>query len=419
MTDSAKNIVALPVPPPDLTRPRIHDTWIGRTLDGRYRIDEKIGEGGMGLVYRATHVSLRKTCAIKVLRKEGDDADVLDRFRQEAQAASNIGNQHIVDVSDFGEMPDGATYFVMEYLDGVDLITAIESARRFDDYRTAHVGAQLARALGAAHRAGIVHRDIKPENIFLLERGHEKDFVKVLDFGIAKVAARNTKLTKAGEVFGTPHYMSPEQSKGSEVDHRTDIYSLGVILYEMATGEVPFDADNMMGILTQHMYEEPIPPKVRAPEVSDDLQNVILKCLNKDPQYRYQQMDEVADDLEAIKAGNSPSGTFTVAIRATEPPKNPTNKIRIVIVSAVLVAVAIALVAVWIQRRPTTAAPIVQHPQAEKVQLPSDTAEPAAVIGRAATDEHATAIDPIDADQEINTNGSDLDSNAAAGAELR
>lgn len=287
------------------------DPLIGRTIDGRYLIENVLGEGGMGLVYRARHAVLQKLLAVKVLRPDvSKDEEIITRFRQEAQSASAIGNEHIISISDFGTLKDGSTYFVMEYLEGQDLTTAIEEAQPVPAGRAIHIARQLCDALGAAHAAGIVHRDLKPDNIYLVRRGQDDDFVKVLDFGIAKVGGGTRKLTKAGQVFGTPHYMSPEQCAGKSLDHRTDIYALGVILYEMATTQVPFDADNLMGVLTKHMYEAPVPPK-ELPELPVDcppeLEAVILKALQKDPDLRYQSMEELAEDLGRAGAGQLPA----------------------------------------------------------------------------------------------------------------
>jgi serine/threonine-protein kinase len=267
----------------------------------------------MGLVYQATHARLNKPLAIKVLRRENTkDPEVLERFQREAEAASGIGNQHIVDVIDFGTLADGSTYFVMERLHGVDLIDAIDLAGRMPEERAIRVAGQICRALSAAHDAGIVHRDLKPENVFLIERDGVEDFVKVLDFGIAKVAHGPNRLTRAGEVLGTPHYMSPEQCEGEGIDHRTDIYALGVLLYEMLTGHVPHDADTMMGILTKHLYEDPVPPKVRVPEVSAELEQVIMRCLEKKADHRYQTMHEIHTDLVRIHEGHQPKGPETI-----------------------------------------------------------------------------------------------------------
>lgn len=314
---------------------------IGRTIDERYRVEALLGEGGMGLVYRVTHTRLNKPLAIKILRRENTrDQEVLARFRREAESASAIGHQHIVDIHDFGMLADGSTYFAMEYLEGRDLIEAMDAAQRMPEERALRIAIQICKALGAAHQAGIVHRDLKPENVFLTHRHDTDDFVKILDFGIAKVANGPKRLTREGEVLGTPHYMSPEQCEGENVDHRTDIYALGVLLYEMLTGHVPHDADTMMGILTKHMYEDPIPPKIRVPHVSDDVEQIIMRCLEKKPERRYQTMREVEDDLARISAGRSPVGPETVTLTPTRPPERRISPVYLGGLAAALLALA-------------------------------------------------------------------------------
>lgn len=330
-TNDAKHLHLVEERPPSVPPP---DPLIGRTLDGRYRIENVLGEGGMGIVYKASHAVLGKQLAIKVLRPEvSRDHDVLTRFQQEAQSATAIGNQHIIDISDFGTLPDRSTYFVMEFLDGVSLTDAINEHAPLPIARVTHIAKQLCDALGAAHERSIVHRDLKPDNIYLIRRGNDQDFVKVLDFGIAKVGGSASKLTKAGQVFGTPHYMSPEQCAGTTVDQRTDIYALGIILYEMACGRVPFDADNLMGILTKHMYEQPIAPHQLPPPVNvpPGLEAVILKCLAKSADLRYQSMAEMRADLVVFEQGMTPRAVvehLDESYRGDREPTGPFNGVR-------------------------------------------------------------------------------------------
>jgi len=307
------------------------DPLVGTTVDNRYHVDKKIGEGGMGMVYLATHAVIGKKCALKVLRSDmTGEAEIAQRFLQEAQSAAAIGNEHIIEINDFGQLDDGSAYFVMEFLDGIALTDFIEENPIVDPIRILNIVVQCCDALAAAHNSNIVHRDLKPDNIFLLQRGGTDDFVKILDFGIAKVARENSRLTKTGMVFGTPQYMSPEQAAGTGVDHRTDIYSLGIIMYEMLCGRVPFEADTFMGVLTKHLYEEPIPPRRLVPPV-DILQNVeavLLKSIAKKPEKRYSNMLDFAEDLKSLIENKTPRIVFEQMSDTsfpTVPPPSPAS----------------------------------------------------------------------------------------------
>ncbi|MFP6685076.1 MAG: serine/threonine-protein kinase, partial [Polyangiaceae bacterium] len=278
-----------------------------------------VGEGGMGRVYLAHHKIIGKPIAVKILHPElARDKEAVGRFVREAKAASSIGNPHIVDISDFGELDDGSTYFVMEYLDGEPLADLMERHGRLDHNLVYDIVLQLCDGLAAAHAQQIVHRDLKPENITLIKQGDRENFCKILDFGIAKVSTNTSKLTKAGSVFGTPHYMAPEQAAGAAVDHRADIYALGVMMYEMVAGELPFNADNFMGILTQHMYKAPVPIRalLHAPECPPGLEAIILKCLSKQADARYQTAPDLAADIQRHQAGEIPAAVNEMMARS-------------------------------------------------------------------------------------------------------
>ncbi len=280
------------------------DPLIGVVLDGRYRLLRAIGEGGMGVVYEAEHVLIEKRVAVKVLRDAFTRRpDVVERFRQEAKSASRIGHPNIVDVSDFGETPSGASYIVLEMLKGEDLADVLTRECALAPTRAVLIAYQVGKALDAAHKKGIVHRDLKPENIYLIEREAQADFVKVVDFGVAKMSDIESlggrRMMRTGMIVGTPEYMSPEHAGGKELDHRVDIYALGVILYEALTGRVPFEGDNFMEVLAKHGHD-PVPalrdvnPGTR---VSAALEKVVLRALEKDPARRYQSMAELTNDL--------------------------------------------------------------------------------------------------------------------------
>lgn len=309
------------------------DPLIGRVLSGLYRVTGRIGEGGMGTVYNALHVHLNKPFAVKVLAERiAKNQDAVERLRQEAQAASSIDHDNIVDVVSFDATPDGRVYLVMELLDGTSLGDLVDRGP-MDLERALPIHYQLCDAIGAAHDNGIVHRDLKPDNVFIVRKA-EADFVKVLDFGISKVKsneAEQVRMTKTGQLMGTPLYMSPEQAKGEmSVDHRADIYSMGVMLYEMLAGRPPFEGGNYFQLLWKHGNEVPIPlDEVRA-SVPANVSDAVMRSLSKDPADRFQSTAQ----FRAALVGAAPSITTSPerlvslpprAARASAPPPPPAS----------------------------------------------------------------------------------------------
>ena len=281
---------------------------IGAEIDGRYRVIELIGEGGMGKVYLAEHVEIGKRVALKVLHPSYSRMpDLVERFRREARAASKIGHPNIVDVTDSGTTADGSVYFVMEYLEGVELGSVIEREGALDVARALKITGQISRALSAAHREGIIHRDLKPENIFLIARDGTADVVKVLDFGIAKTteaeAARERRLTSPGMAMGTPEYMSPEQAAGRPADARCDVYALGAILYEMVTGVPPYSGDNFMEILTKKATQDPPPPVHVRGDLPAQVSELVMAAMARNPDERPQTMEGLEYELNKCLAG--------------------------------------------------------------------------------------------------------------------
>ncbi len=274
----------------------VHDL-VGRILGDRYRILSRLGQGGMGSIYLAEHVTLGKRMAVKVLRPEySRDEELLDRFQHEARAASQIGQENIVEVFDFGHTPEGEAYFVMEALEGESLARILHRDGPIPLSRAVPIFLQICRALGAAHQRGIVHRDLKPENVFVLRRVDGSDFVKVLDFGIAKGPGtpEAKRLTKAGSIIGTPEYMSPEQASSNVIDQRSDVYAFGVLAYETLTGRLPFDGDTPLATLMKHQSDAPVPPRRLRPELPPEVEQIVLRALVKRPEGRQQSMEELA-----------------------------------------------------------------------------------------------------------------------------
>src|ERR1700733_4759091 len=292
------------------TKSKLHASEIiGSTLSGRYLVTKKVGQGGMGAVYEATHTLIGKRVAVKVpLEKYAEREAIVARLKKEAQLASSIGNEHIIDITDIGNTDDGRTFVVMEYLEGESLAECLSREHQLPEQRILRIATQAASALAAAHAKGIVHRDIKPENLFLLKR-KDQDFVKVVDFGISKSLRASgeeeeaQRLTQTGMVLGTPLYMSPEQARGDEdLDHRVDIYALGVIMYESIAGRVPFVGSNYLSVISQVLNEEPKPLREIRPEVSEELEAIVAKAMAKNRNDRYADADAMLEDLGALSA---------------------------------------------------------------------------------------------------------------------
>ncbi|AKU95886.1 Serine/threonine protein kinase PrkC, regulator of stationary phase [Labilithrix luteola] len=283
-------------------------TLIGRTIAGRFAIEALVGEGAMGAVYRARQVALGTTVAVKVLHRPlNGEPSFAARFLREAQAASRIDHPSSMRVIDFGEEPDGLLYIAMEYLDGRSLASVLEESGPLPVERIVDIASQVLAALAVAHEMGVVHRDLKPENIVLLDgvddEGHRHDIVKVCDFGVAKlVESRNSspRVTGEGVVIGTPAYMSPEQARGEQLDTRSDLYSMGVLLFQLMTGKVPFDATTAMGTALMHVNDEPTRPRALNPTADGRLEEICLKAMRKNPDSRYQSARALRADLRAL-----------------------------------------------------------------------------------------------------------------------
>ncbi|MGV3624862.1 MAG: serine/threonine-protein kinase [Archangium sp.] len=267
-----------------------------------------IGEGGMGKVYKATQLALDKPVVLKVLRQALlSDERTVARFQREAKAASRLNHPNSISVLDFGQADDGAMYIAMEYVQGKDLHHILSREWPLPEARVIRVMSQVLSALADAHSAGVIHRDLKPENIMVEQRRGEADFVKVLDFGIAKIVDGTNDdgpaLTRAGFVCGTPEYMSPEQARGAQLDHRSDLYAVGVILYQLTSGLLPFDSDSAVGFATKHLTEVPPPPTRRRPDarVSPAMERLIMKALAKNPDDRPQTAEQFRAELLAIE----------------------------------------------------------------------------------------------------------------------
>jgi eukaryotic-like serine/threonine-protein kinase len=322
------------------------DPLIGTVIADRYRVDEKVGDGGMGAVYRVEHTHMRKRLALKVLHHDlCAYPEIVARFEREAMAAANIEHPNVASATDFGKLPDGSFYLVLEYVEGIDLRQLLQRDKFLNPARAVHISLQILGALGRAHELGIVHRDLKPENILLVEKDGDPEFVKVLDFGIARVPVGSLgtpsksgggeakPLTRAGTVYGTPEYMAPEQALGHQVDGRADVYALGILLFEMLAGARPFDDPDKIALLGAHV-SKPIPRlSTRVPKeqfIPEGLESVVTKALAKQPEDRYQNARELSEDLLALGFDAPMPITRHPSNRSDRgPDSNPSSRIKL------------------------------------------------------------------------------------------
>jgi serine/threonine protein kinase len=314
--DTLYSGVTLERSPPDRkqrtdTAPPGPSSLIGQILGGRYRVTALLGTGGMGAVYRAEHTALKKAVAVKVLNQEmAGHREAALRFEREAMVSARIVHPNVVSATDSGRLADGSLYLVLEYVSGRSLREVIDAERRLAPARALSIGSQIAEALAAAHRADVVHRDLKPSNVMLLVEESRDEVVKVLDFGLARVANEATSgeaLTRTGSVFGTPEYMSPEQARGEIADHRADLYALGVILYELLSGRQPFIAPELVAVLIKHIQEAPPPLPADIPE---PIASYVMSLLDKQPSRRPDDARQVAKALRRLAP---PSAFFSTA----------------------------------------------------------------------------------------------------------
>jgi len=277
---------------------------------GQYRLSRSLGAGGMGEVYLAHHYLMKRPCAIKIIRPEkAGDSNVLARFEREVHASSKLSHWNNIDIYDYGRTEDGTFYYVMEYLPGLNVSDLVSRFGPLPAGRVIHLLRQVCDALNEAHSQGMIHRDIKPANVFAAKRGGFYDVAKLLDFGLAKPIAstEDSNLTQEGMITGSPLFMSPEQAAGEgEPDARSDIYSVGILAYFMLTGHAPFEYDRPIKVIIAHAHESVVPPSEHVPSIPHDLEAIVMRCLAKDPDDRYQSILEMADALDKCES----SGTW-------------------------------------------------------------------------------------------------------------
>ena len=303
------------------------DPLLGAIVARKFRIEKLLGVGGMGKVYKARQLSLDKAVVVKVLHDQfREDPQLVQRFQREARAASRLNHPNSIQIIDFGQDDTGVVFMAMEFLQGQDLFALLKRDGPLPPDRLARVMIQVCSALAEAHEQNVIHRDLKPENIMVEDRRGQRDYVKVLDFGIAKIQdpeSTGQALTQAGMVCGTPEYMSPEQARGLVLDPRSDIYALGVVMYQLAVGELPFVSDTPIGIVTKHILEAPTPPRQRRPDIPAALDGIILKAMEKDPAARFSTVVELGEALERFLKATTTATAVPAAMVGSSSASSP------------------------------------------------------------------------------------------------
>ena len=390
--------------PPELpSEGSLDDRRVGSTIGDRYYLRRLCGEGAMGRVYEAQHIEIGRRVAIKILHSTfRHTPDVVERFRREARAASKIGHPNIVDVTDSGTTPDGAFFFVMEFLDGLDLEQLIRREGALPVERALLIAAQVCRALTAAHAAGIIHRDLKPANVMLVRQRDEEDFVKVLDFGISKqsdldpaAASRAVGLTNPDVAVGTPIYMAPEQAAGHPADARTDVYAVGELLFEMLTGKTAFSGTDVIVVFNKKANVEPPPIRMMRPEAPAELETVLVRAMSRRPEDRYETMTALKDEIMRCLAhlempaalppvpAPAPAAT-TASVTARTRWSRPTTRALWIAAGGVVLGVGVAS---WLMigrdepadRPPLVVAPLLPESPRPVAPVPAPPKLPAAV----------------------------------------
>jgi serine/threonine protein kinase len=400
------------------------ESWEGRILASQFRIDNQLGRGGMGVVYRATQMGMNRSVVIKVMHQAlCTNHTAVERFRREAQSVGKLNHPNIVQVHMFGEEEDGSLFIAMEYVDGRSLSEDLKANGALHEARMLRVADQILSALAEAHGVGIIHRDLKPDNIMLTDRQGNADYAKVLDFGLAKVfgdVAGDVSITQAGMVTGTPRYMSPEQARGLTLDARTDLYSLGVVLYETLTGKHPFDAESALDFMHKHTSASVPSPgdRVAGLQVMPRTEALLMKCLAKDPKDRFQSAREMQREVRTIlrdfpdaarahptpdvpristspTVGASAPGGATTAVRRSERRRLVTAVSVLAVVTLVLIAVVVLMYAKATRRgtdasqsKAVATADAVAQPTTPSVQRSGDDA-PASEVAKSPTVEPA------------------------------